>query len=145
HDFNNLLTVIGGYAQILLDGTTSDDPRRGKLEQILTASNRASTLTSQLLAFSRKQMLQPKLINVNNLLTNMEALLRRVMGEHITLHSALSKDALYVKADPNQLEQVVLNLAANARDAMPEGGDFRIETTLVDAPDGAAAARLKEG
>ena len=84
HDFNNLLTVIGGYLQTLLDGTSHSDPKRVPLEQILKASNRAAALTSQLLAFSRKQMPQPKLINLNHLLTNMESLLRRVMGEHIT-------------------------------------------------------------
>jgi PAS domain S-box-containing protein len=135
HDFNNLLTVIGGYAQTLLDRTPANDPRHSPLEQILTASNRAAALTSQLLAFSRKQMLQPKLINVNNLVANMETLLTRVMGEHITFRAEFSKEPVHVIADPNQLEQVLINLAANARDAMPEGGEFRIETAIVDAPD----------
>jgi PAS domain S-box-containing protein len=145
HDFNNLLTVIGGYSQHLLDSTSAEDPKRNALEQILKASNRAAALTSQLLAFGRKQMLRPQLINLNHLLTNMESLLRRVMGEHITFHAALSKTVLSVKADPNQLEQVLINLAANARDAMPDGGEFRIETALVDAPEGGAEGRLKEG
>jgi PAS domain S-box-containing protein len=142
HDFNNLLTVIGGYSQTLLDSTAHADPKRVPLEQILKASNRAAALTSQLLAFSRKQMPQPKLINLNHLLTNMESLLRRVMGEHITFHAALSKTMLYVKADPNQLEQVLINLAANARDAMPDGGEFRIETAAVDAREGGTDGRL---
>jgi two-component system cell cycle sensor histidine kinase/response regulator CckA len=132
HDFNNLLTVVSGYLHQVLDATPPADPRHDKLKQILTASNRASTLTSQLLAFGRKQMLQPRLVNVNNLLTSMEALLRPVMGEHIRLETDLGSDLLCVKADPNQLEQVLMNLAANARDAMPEGGVFRIRTALVD-------------
>jgi signal transduction histidine kinase/ActR/RegA family two-component response regulator len=145
HDFNNLLTVIGGYSQHLLDSTSAEDPKRVPLEQILKASNRAAALTSQLLAFGRKQVLRPQLINLNHLLTNMESLLRRVMGEHISFHAALSKTVLFVKADPNQLEQVLINLAANARDAMPDGGEFRIETALIDAPEGGAEGRLKEG
>jgi CheY-like chemotaxis protein len=104
HDFNNLLTVVGGYLHLVLDATPATDPRHDKLKQILTASNRASTLTSQLLAFSRKQMLQPKLVNVKNLLTNMEALLRPVRGEHIHLQTELGCDLPGVKADPNQME-----------------------------------------
>ncbi len=130
HDFNNLLTVVGGYVHMVLDGTPPTDPRHEKLEHILTASNRASALTSQLLAFSRKQVVQPRPVNVNNLLTSMEALLRPVMGEHIRLTTELGRDLPCVKADPNQLEQVLMNLAANARDAMPKGGEFRIRTAL---------------
>jgi PAS domain S-box-containing protein len=145
HDFNNLLTIIGGYSQTVLDGTPAEDPKRRALEQILKASNRAAALTSQLLAFSRKQVPQPRLINLNHLLTNMESLLRRVMGEHITFHANLSKVPLFIEADPNQLEQVLINLAANARDAMPEGGEFRIETAVVDAREGGTDGRLKEG
>ncbi len=91
HDFNNLLMVIGGYSQTLLDGTPSEHPQRFPLEQILKASNRAAALTSQLLAFSRKQLPQPKLINLNNLVTNMESLLRRVMGEHVNFMSRLAR------------------------------------------------------
>ena len=145
HDFNNLLTVIGGYSETLLDGMPAEDPQRLPLEQILKASNRAAALTSQLLAFSRKQMVQPQLINLNHLVTNMESLLQRVMGEHINFTAALSKTVLYVKADPNQLEQVLINLAANARDAMPDGGEFRIGTALVDGREGGPEGRLKEG
>jgi two-component system cell cycle sensor histidine kinase/response regulator CckA len=143
HDFNNLLTIIGGYAQMLLDGTGAEDPRREKLEQILTASNRASTLTSQLLAFSRRQVLQPQVIQVNNLLSNMEALLRRVIGERITVRTELSTDLRCVKADSNQLEQVFINLAANARDAMPNGGQFKIETAMVDSLESGSERDLK--
>ena len=136
HDFNNLLTVVGGYVQILLDVTPPVDPRHDKLKEIMAATNRATTLTSQLLAFGRKQMFQPRLVQVNNLLTDMEALLRRVMGEHIELRTEFGSDLPCVKADPNQLEQVLINLAANARDAMPEGGEFRIRTTLIDSQAG---------
>ena len=130
HDFNNLLTVVGGYLHMVLDVTPPGDPRHDKLKYILSASNRASALTSQLLAFSRKQMVQPRPVNVNNLLTNMEALLRPVMGEHIRLTTEFGNDLPCVQVDPNQLEQVLMNLAANARDAMPKGGEFRIRTAF---------------
>ena len=131
HDFNNLLTVVSGYLNIVLEATPPADPRHDKLKESLAASNRASALTSQLLTFGRKQMLQPKLIQINRLLTDMEALLRRLMGEHIELQTDLGNDLPCVKADLNQLEQVFINLGANARDAMPEGGVFRIQTSLV--------------
>jgi two-component system, cell cycle sensor histidine kinase and response regulator CckA len=133
HDFNNLLTVIGGHAQLLLEGAQTGDPRRDRLEQILYAADRAATLTRQLLAFSRRQAPQSKLVNVNHLLTNMEALLRSVIGEHLTIEMSLHPDVGCIKMDPHQLEQVVLNLAANARDAMQTGGRFRIETSIADA------------
>ena len=144
HDFNNLLTVVSGYVHMVLAATPPEDSRYDKLKQILVASNRASTLTSQLLAFGRKQMLQPKMVNVNNLLTNMEALLRRVMGEHIRLQVDFGSDLPCVKADPNQLEQVLINLAANARDAMPDGGEFHIRTALAEAG-GDGGSDLKRG
>jgi PAS domain S-box-containing protein len=135
HDFNNLLTIICGYSEMLLDGTGATDPRREKLEQVLSAANRAGILTRQLLAFSRREAPQPTLVNVNRLLSNMEAMLRRLIGEHITIETALEPDLSCIQADPNQIEQVVLNLAANARDAMPNAGRLRIETSMVDAPD----------
>jgi len=116
----------------VLEATPPSDSRHEKLQHILTASNRASALTSQLLAFSRKQMVRPRSVDVNHLLTNMEVLLRPVMGEHIRLATDLGRDLPCVKADPNQLEQVLMNLAANARDAMPNGGEFRIQTSLGD-------------
>jgi nitrogen-specific signal transduction histidine kinase len=133
HDFNNLLTIIGGYSQMLLDDNHNGDPRRDKLEQILNAANRAGTLTKQLLAFSRHQVLQPTVVNVNHLLTNMEAMLGRIIGEHIAIETELDPELCCIRADPHQLEQVVMNLAANARDAMPHGGVFRIETGMADA------------
>jgi PAS domain S-box-containing protein len=132
HDFNNLLTVVGGYLHLVLDATPPTDPRYDKLKQVLAASNRATTLTSQLLAFGRKQLVQPKLVNLNNLLTNMESLLRPVLGEHIRLRTDLCNDLPFVMADPNQMEQVLINLATNARDAMPEGGELRIKTSLLN-------------
>jgi two-component system, cell cycle sensor histidine kinase and response regulator CckA len=135
HDFNNLLTIIGGHSQLLLDGTHSEETRRERLEQILGSANRASILTRQLLAFSRQQVLQPRLVDVNRLLANMEALLRRIIGEHITIETALDPALSRIKMDPNQLEQVVMNLAANARDAMPKAGRFRIETSMADTTD----------
>ncbi len=139
HDFNNLLTIIGGYAKMLLDSSHPQDPWREKLEQILNAANRAGGLTRQLLAFSRRQVLQPELVNVNHLLTHMEALLRRLIGEDIAVETALDPDVSCIKVDPHQLEQIVMNLAANARDAMPNGGQFRIQTSM------ASAAAVAEG
>jgi PAS domain S-box-containing protein len=128
HDFNNLLTVIAGYSQMLLESTYTGDPRRDQLEQILNAANQASILTKQLLAFSRRQMLQPKLVNLNHLVTNLRAMLGRIIGERITIETEFDPALGLIKADPHQLEQVVMNLAVNARDAMPNGGTFRIET-----------------
>jgi PAS domain S-box-containing protein len=141
HDFNNLLTVVGGYLHMVLDATPHSDPRHEKLQHILTASNRAATLTSQLLAFSRKQVIQPRAVNVNQLLINMEPLLRPAMGEHVQFATDLGRDLPCVKADPNQLEQVLMNLAANARDAMPTGGEFRIRTALSDGRGQAGSGR----
>jgi two-component system, cell cycle sensor histidine kinase and response regulator CckA len=120
---------------MLLEGTQATDPKRERLEQILSAANLASILTRQLLAFSRRQVLQPKLVHVNHLLTNMEALLRPLIGEHITIETELDPEVSCLKVDPHQIEQVVLNLAANARDAMPNGGRFRIRTSMANPPD----------
>jgi PAS domain S-box-containing protein len=133
HDFNNLLTVIGGYSQMLLENTGAGDAKRGKLEQILNAANRAGILTKQLLAFSRRQVQQPGLVNVNHLVTNMQAMLGRIIGEQVTIETALDPELGLIKADPHQLEQVVMNLAVNARDAMPNGGLFRIATHMAGA------------
>jgi PAS domain S-box-containing protein len=131
HDFNNLLTVIGGYSQMLMESTWSGDPSKEKLEQILNASNQASILTKQLLAFSRRQVLQPKVVNLNHLVGNLKAMLGRIIGEQIMIETALDPTLGPIKADPHQLEQVIMNLAVNARDAMPNGGLFRIETSTV--------------
>jgi len=133
HDFNNLLTIIVGYSQMLLDTVSAGDTKRDKLEQILNAANRAAILTKQLLAFSRRQVLQPRLVNLNHLVTNLKAMLGRIIGERITIETALDSGLGLIKADPHQLEQVVINLAINARDAMSNGGLFRIETSMAAA------------
>lgn len=143
HDFNNLLTIIAGYSKMLLDGTATTDPRREGLEQILNAGNRASILTRQLLAFSRRQVLQPKVVNLNHLLTNMRALLRPLVGEHITIETELDPEVSCIKVDPHQIEQVVMNLAANARDAMANGGQFRIQTSMANPSEHQARRRWR--
>lgn len=131
HDFNNLLTIINGYGHMMLGSLTSGDRLRSHAEQILKAGNQAAALTTQLLAFSRRQMIQPKPVDLNHVITNLEKMLRRVIGEDIALYTLLSPDLNPVKADPNQMEQVLINLAANARDAMPHGGVLTIGTKNV--------------
>jgi two-component system cell cycle sensor histidine kinase/response regulator CckA len=128
HDFNNLLTAITGYADLLIAEFTERDPRRHDLEEIGAAARRAASLTQQLLAFSRKQMLQPRVLHLNDIVSNAENLLKRLIGENISLKTALAGDLGTVKADPAQVEQVIVNLAVNARDAMPDGGQLLIET-----------------
>lgn len=132
HDFNNLLTVIKGYAELSSFNLDKKDPLYGNLEEILKASERASTLTRQLLAFSRRQMLEFKVINLNTLLKDLDKMLHRILGEDIELSYYLSEDIGKVKTDPGQMEQVLLNLAVNARDAMPHGGKLTIETSNVE-------------
>lgn len=132
HDFNNLLTVIRGYTEILLSDVPPGDVRRGELEEIMKASDRASALTRQLLAFSRQQVLAPKVLNLNTIVLNMHNLLRRLLGEDIDLQTVLDPELGNVKADPSQIEQVMMNLAVNARDAMPMGGRLTIETANVE-------------
>jgi len=129
HDFNNLLTIINGYSHILLNTLPAADPNRSAVEQIMKAGERAATLTRQLLSHSRRQVLQPKPLNLNQLLTGMEPMLRRLIGEDIELCFAPALDIGQVNADPGQIEQVVMNLAVNARDAMPHGGVLTIETS----------------
>jgi hypothetical protein len=131
HDFNNLLTIINGYSHLLLDALPAADPNHSSVEQIMKAGERAASLTRQLLTYSRRQVLQPKLLNLNQLLLGMEAMLRRLIGEDIELRFAFGRDIGQVNADPGQLEQVVMNLAVNARDAMPRGGILTIETRVV--------------
>ena len=131
HDFNNLLNLIIGYAALLLDSTAPGDPARNRVEQIDKAAQRAASLTRQLLAFSRKQVLEPKVLNVNSIVEELDKMLRRLIGEHIDLVTVLSPFLGRVKADPSQIEQVIMNLAVNARDAMPRGGKLIIETANV--------------
>ena len=129
HDFNNLLTVINGYSEILLGNGGRDSPVRKEVEQIKQAGDRAALLTRQLLAFGRRQVLQLKTLDLNAVVSRMDTMLRRVIGEDIELRTILGKELGNVKADPVQIEQVILNLAVNARDAMPGGGTLIIETS----------------
>ena len=131
HDFNNLLTVINGYSDLLLADLANDHAMRGHLEEIRAAGERAAGLTRQLLAFSRKQILRPEVLNLNRVLENMQSMLRRLVGEDIEICLALSTHEPKVRADLHQLEQVILNLSVNARDAMPRGGRLLIETGMV--------------
>jgi signal transduction histidine kinase len=130
HDFNNLLTVIRGYSKLLLDRATGHE-FRGGLARIDDAADRAASLTSQLLAFSRRQVLQPKVFNLNTLVQNLEKMLRRLIGEDVEMRTVLADDLGHIRADRSQLEQVVMNLVVNARDAMPNGGKLTIETCNV--------------
>jgi PAS domain S-box-containing protein len=132
HDFNNLLGVIMGYSDLLLDGFPSDDPRCHQLQQIKKAGLRATSLTRQLLAFSRKQIFQPRILDLNALVTDFNKMLLRMVGEDIELVCNLKPSLGQIKADPGQIEQVIMNLVVNSRDAMPTGGKLIIETANVD-------------
>jgi PAS domain S-box-containing protein len=134
HDFNNLLTVINGFTEVLLDGMESSDPTHDPLIQVLEAGRRATELTSQLLAFSRKAIVEPKVLNVNTVVEASARMLRRLIGEDVRLRTNLG-DLLPVKIDPGQLEQVFVNLAVNARDAMPAGGQLTITTNVLEMVD----------
>jgi two-component system cell cycle sensor histidine kinase/response regulator CckA len=131
HDFNNLLTVISGCSDLLLTRLPDQDPCRIEIDEIRQAAEQASSLTRQLLAFSRKQILQPQDIDLNQLVIRMEKMLRRIIGEDIEVVTVLTEDPAMVLADPGQLEQVVLNLAINARDAMPQGGRLTLKVDRV--------------
>ncbi|MBZ5501816.1 MAG: PAS domain S-box protein [Acidobacteriia bacterium] len=132
HDFNNLLMVIQGYADMLTERLPAGDSMRRSAEQIQTAAQRAASLTRQLLAFSRKQMLAPTVLNIQAVVTEMEGMLRRLIGEDIDLNVSSAPELWPVKADRSQVEQVVMNLVVNARDAMPNGGRLTIETANVE-------------
>jgi PAS domain S-box-containing protein len=131
HDFNNLMTAVTGYSDLALRSFQGDDSLRSKIEEIKKAGERAAALTRQLLAFSRKQMLQPRVLDLNTVVTGMAQMLPRLIGEHIDLRFRLGNSLGQVKADPGQVEQVIMNLAVNARDAMPEGGVLTIKTANV--------------
>ena len=139
HDFNNILTAITGYADLLLEDLAATDPRRQDADEIHKAADRAAGLTRQLLAFSRQQVLQPTVLEVNKLVSDLEKMLRRLLGEDVELSTRLAPTTGRVKADPGQLEQVVMNLAVNARDAMPNGGKLTLETANVDLNEAYAA------
>jgi len=129
HDFNNVLTAVIGYSDLLLSETPKGTPLHDGLAEIGKAGQRASQITRQLLAFSRKQILQPRVLDVNALILDLEKLLRRVVFEHVQIVTRLAPDVGRVRADPTQVEQVLVNLAVNARDAMPKGGTLTIETS----------------
>jgi PAS domain S-box-containing protein len=131
HDFNNLLTAINGHSELALRRLTQDDPLYRKLEGIKKAGERAASLTRQLLAFSRKQILQPKVLDLNQVVFEMNKMLQPLIGEDVDLFTKLTPDVGKVKVDPGQVEQVLLNLTVNARDAMPRGGRLTIETANV--------------
>jgi PAS domain S-box-containing protein len=136
HDFNNLLTVINGYSSMLVESLKGNPYAISQAGEILNAGTRAGELVSQLLAFSRCQMIKPKPIDVNQLIHNVERMLRRIIGEHIEFRTDLQPEAGWIHADPNQMEAVFLNLATNAQDAMSRGGVLAIETAAVQVPAG---------
>lgn len=135
HDFNNMLTVISGYNRMILDELSPLDPLRGYAEEVLKASDRAGALTNQLLAFSRRQIMRPRVVSVNTVLAQTEKMLRRLIGEDVELNMRLDDGAGNIRADPGHVEQAVVNLAVNARDAMPLGGRLTIETACVQLDD----------
>ena len=148
HDFNNLLTVIRGYSELLLARLAPDDPIRKDMVEIKKAADRASGLTRQLLAFSRRQFIAPKVIDLNALIANMDGMLRRLLGEDIVeLCTELNPHAGSIRADAGQIEQVIMNLAVNARDAMPKGGRLTIEThnVTIGKPTRQTPAGVKPG
>jgi CheY-like chemotaxis protein len=131
HDFNNLLQVVMGFSELLLDRFAPGDPSRKEIEEIKKAGGRAASLTRQLLAFGRRQVLRPEVLNLNALVSNLGRMLRRLISEDVDLVTVLRPGLGRVKADPSQVEQVIMNLAINARDAMPEGGKLTVETENV--------------
>jgi len=139
HDFNNLLTAILSYADLVLDDLPVTEPHRSDIAEIKRAGERAASLTRQLLAFSRRQILQPKVLDINSVVGNLESMLRRLISEDVELVTALPPQLGRVMADPGQLEQVIVNLAVNARDAMAAGGRLLIETSDVELDEACAA------
>ena len=131
HDFNNLLTTVIGYSDLILEGVMNEGAMREGVKEIRAAGERASSLTRQLLAFSRKQVLQPTVMNLNDTVRDLDKMLRRIIGEDIELRTVLSPELGQVEADKGQIEQVIMNLVINARDAMPRGGKLTIETAAV--------------
>jgi signal transduction histidine kinase/ActR/RegA family two-component response regulator len=142
HDFNNLLTVITGYSDLMLRRVNGDESLRQKTHEIKHAAERAAALTRQLLAFSRKQVLQPKVLDLNSLVADTSKLLRRLIGEDIELILALKAASGRVLADPSQVEQVMMNLVVNARDAMPQGGKITIQTANVELDEAYAGMHI---
>jgi two-component system, cell cycle sensor histidine kinase and response regulator CckA len=135
HDFNNVLTIIQGHVHLLLQALPEDDPRRADLEEVCRAGEHGGSLIRQLLAFSRQQVLQPRVVDLNAVVLSTEGMLRRILGENVRLKLDLDDVAGAVRADPAQIQQVLLNLATNARDAMPDGGQFEIRTGAAHIDD----------
>jgi signal transduction histidine kinase len=131
HDFNNILTAITGHSELLLREMGADDPRRKHAEQIEKSAYMAAALTRQLLTFSRKQVIEPRVLDLNAVVSNIENMLRRLIGDHIEFSTVLDPKAGHIEADPGQMDQVIMNLAINARDAMPQGGELTITTANV--------------
>jgi signal transduction histidine kinase/CheY-like chemotaxis protein len=142
HDFNNTLTAILGYCNLMIEDRTPDDPGRQDLEEIRAAGQRAADLTRQLLAFGRRQVLQPQLVDVSALVGNLEETLRRLTGENIELVTALAPEVSSIRVDPAAFEQILVNLVVNARDAMPRGGRLTVETANVELDAAYAQTRL---
>jgi PAS domain S-box-containing protein len=142
HDFNNLLGVIMGYADLMMKRLPPEDPLKRNLHEIQKAAERASGLTKQLLAFSRRQVLQPRVLDLHHTIGEVESMLQRVIGEDVDLVTVLREGVGKVKADPGQIQQVLMNLAVNARDAMPDGGTLTIETANTDLTDDYARRHL---
>ena len=140
HDFNNVLTVIMGYADLVRGALPTDDPLQDRLDQIKKAAERAAALTRQLLAFGRKQIMSPRVIDLNSIVTDMNAMLGRLIGEDVEVQMALNPHLGPMRGDPTQIEQIIVNLAVNSRDAMPNGGVLTLETDNVTL-DGAYARR----
>lgn len=142
HDFNNILTVVSGYTRMILEELSPQDPLREYADEIAKAADRAGAVANQLLAFSRRQLLQPRIIDVNAAITQTEKMLRRLLGEDIQLTLELQENIPHIKADPNQIEQALVNLAVNSRDAMPEGGRLFIQSAKVHLDEDYARTHL---
>jgi signal transduction histidine kinase len=140
HDFNNLLTVINGYSGLLLSESAPDDPARSMVEAIYSAGERATALTTQLLALSRKQTIKPRPMDLNAVVKDIHQVLDRVIGEDIEVHTKVDPQLGQLVADPDQVHQVLMNLVINARDAMPHGGSLTIEAANVEIDEALAAA-----
>jgi PAS domain S-box-containing protein len=145
HDFNNLLTAIVGFGGLVKETLDGDDPRRSDMDEVLNAADHATALTRQLLAFSRRQVVSAEVVALEEIVRRTEKMLRRLIGEDITLSSIFQPAPTFVRADPGQIEQVLMNLCVNARDAMPDGGELRIELSTVEFGAGVVAPSIEPG